>query len=661
MIEKAAKIQRSEFLPKIVPLLDMKTNAPNHKLYEELICNALRNMLAKHMTFTRGNELDVVADQRDQFHSLLPIISTTQCTDLPGNMSFYSLSKYRANSFKFFINMVSSWLLPGKRLDVVLINAVDFRMPEISDEVYTLCDVTINVESRQEFEQILNNFPILESELRLGIDSIHYSQRILETKGLTMDVKTAVIQEYIAFLIKHMPGEFDHNVLTEMQHVLVMCPEEFKAARECRHLSRIIGMHYLFRKNLREAVKGAPQKRHLGLKLFQARVNGKNGTKKVLAVLVGINFFRDKEVFEKTHLLKAIQNYIPMAQAVEGSFFDNRRGSEHICTLYLELEKINGDEFTGDEIRMLRQELPSDLKDRIEHLMHPIFMTRNEEEIIRNILSLSSQIKFLRDIPQVFISFDEQTHTNLFFTVILVRVLRPEFLPIQELFKQSDTFLEYIHDRTKHAGILRRKYKKEATVFRVKLAKEPFLRANHSIDLNRARQTVVAELCRIVGEVRDFNGGMITKQHEVLCQLRSLLKKSVKNNDLLLENFFYSLTPVIMRNVLEPEVLRTLFMMILESIGKGFSNGESYALKIYAEGILTFVMIKTEGSALKEELSRALGKLQLHSSQLANSYVSVYDVAYIGYIFRSDDPEKQQLFCQAIQAALSAWDQKKRS
>ena len=246
------------------------------------------------MTFTRGNELDVVADQRDQFHSLLPMVTSTQCTQVPGNISFYALSKFRANSFKFFYNMVSSWLLPGKRLEVVLIYAVDFRMPEISDDVYTVCEVTIHVENRQELEQILSNFPIIESELRLGIDSIHYSQRILETKGLTMDVKTAMIQEYIAFLIKHMPAEFDRDVLTEMQHVLVMCPEEFKAARECRHLSRIISMHYLFRKALREAVKRAPQKRHLSLKLFHARLNGQGGSKKILAVVVGINFFRDK-------------------------------------------------------------------------------------------------------------------------------------------------------------------------------------------------------------------------------------------------------------------------------------------------------------------------------------------------------------------------------
>ena len=228
------------------------------------------------------------------------------------------------------------------------------------------------------------------------------------------------------------------------------------------------------------------------------------------------------------------------------------------------------------------------------------------------------------------------------------------------MFKQSDTFLEYIHDRTKHAGTLRRKYKKEATVFRVRLANDPFLRANHSIDLNKARQIVAAELCRIVGEVRDFNGGMITKQHEVLCQLRNLLN-SIKYNDLLLENFFYSLAPVIMRHVLEPEMLRTLFLMLLESIDEGLSNGESYDLKTFFDGTSTFAIVKAEGPALKEELNRVIGKLQLHSSQLANTYVSVYDITYIGYIYRCDDGDKQQQFCQTIQQALGAWEQKRRS
>src|SRR5262249_28102216 len=150
----------------------------------------------------------------------------------------------------------------------------------------------------------------------------------------------------------------------------------------------------------------------------------------------------------------------------------------------------------------LSKELPIDLKDRIEHLMHPVFMPRNEEEIVRNVLSLSSQIKYIRDIPQLTISFDEQTLTSLFFTVILVRVLKPDSRPIQDTFRRGETFLTYIHDRCRSLGFLRKKYLKEATIFRVKLAKGKFLRRDHSIDLNKARQAIFDELTRLLGDLR---------------------------------------------------------------------------------------------------------------------------------------------------------------
>lgn len=657
---EAPKQKVCTFVPKIVPLIDMQASTPIQKLYIDAARNNMGEILSCHNLFMQGNEIVIGEKQREEFHALLPMVSLKKCHKAPGHLSFYSLSKYRASSFKFFFNMLSCWLLPGKRLDVVLLYAVDFRMPEISNDVYTVCEVAIHVEDQAELDQILQNFPIIESEILLGMPSTHYAQRILETRGLTMDIKTALILEHIAFLIKRLPEAFDHDLITEMQHVLVMCPEEFKAARGCRHISRLISILYLFRRSLNTLVKAAPQKRHLSLKFFQARVSHGNGQKQVLAVIVGINFFRDKEVFEKTHLLKAIQNYIPNAQAVEGSFFINRRGSEHNCTLYMELEKTNGEVFTGEEIRKLRKELRVDLKDRIEYLLHPIFMSRNEEEVIRNILSLSSQIKYLRDIPQVFITFDEQTHANLFYTVILVRVMRPEALSIQEMFKQTDTIFEYIHDRSQNAGSLRRKYKKEATVFRLKLPKEPFMRLNHSIDLNKARQAVVEELYRIVGEVRDFNGGMISKQNEVLFQLRSLMQNGIKYNDILLENFFYSLTPVIVRSVLEPDLLQILFLMLMQSVNEGHVSDEISSLKVNQEGISTFVMIKSEGRGLKEEMQKALAKLQVHSSQLAHSYVSDHDTHFLGYILRSDDPEKQQQFCHTVKNTLSTWENKKR-
>ena len=72
--------------------------------------------------------------------------------------------------------------------------------------------------------------------------------------------------------------------------------------------------------------------------------------------------------------------------------------------------------------------------------MHPIFMPRNEEEVMRNILSLSNQIRYIKDPQQVFITFDEQTNAHLFFTVILVRILKKGFITVPDIFSKDGYF-----------------------------------------------------------------------------------------------------------------------------------------------------------------------------------------------------------------------------
>lgn len=639
-------MQDDQFFPRISTVFDsVEVNGlPSQSFYPLIVQNLVKKIFPSSFFSSSQKKEDMI----EKLHAILPIVSSTPCVQAPANISFFVVSEFRLNSFKFFFEMISHWLIPGKRLNVVMIYAADFRLTELNSTVYTVCEVAIHVDHDNDIEQIRRNWPIIEAEVRLGMSSAYYARRILEIKGLSADAKTAMIQEYIAYLMSRKPKEFDYDVLTEMQHVLVMCRDDFKAARSCQHLSRIISIHYLFRKSLQEAIKKAPEKRHLSLKLFKARIS--NGEKTVLGILVGVNFLKDKEIFEKRHLLAAIQNYIPEAQAVENSFFANRRGSEHICTLYLELEKGGEGEFTTDEINILRRELPHELKDRIEYLMHPVFMPRNEEEIMRSILSLSSQIKYARDIPQVVINFDEQSHASLFFTIVLIRVVTPGSPSIQDLFRQTDTFMEYLHDRCKTVGFLRKKYTKEATVFRLKIPKQKqFIRRDHSIDLYKARQAVVLELLRIVGEFRDFNGGMISKQNELLNEVRQLLSEEVKYNDLLLENFFYALSPVIMRTVLEPEILKKVFIVLLEVMEANSESGDRCFIKIDPNPSFILAVIKSEQRSVKDDMNRALNKFHLQSSELAHSYLQIHDDHYMCYIYRCDDSNKQQQFCQALQ------------
>ena len=642
-------ILSSDFKPRIEPIFGQHMKS----IYTEIIHDAFYKILVEQMRLKDCFCSEITPAFREQFLSMLPIVTKTECHEVPGTLSLFILAKERANVFKFFFDLASGWLLPGRRLNVAMIYSVDIRLPDIGNDVYTFCEMMIRIESQRELDQIMSNLPAIETELQMGLASSHHARRILEVKGFSNDEKTAVIQEHMAYLIDHRPQDFDQDALTEMQHVLLISREDFKQLRGCRHLSRIIAIHYLFRKSLREAVKKLFEKRYLHLKIFNALIKQGDQSKIVLGVLIGVNFFRDKESLDKIHIIKAIQHFIPNAIPIENSFFSNRRGSELICTLYVEIEKSDGKEFSSEEIKLLRRELSQELKSRVKHLLHPVFMPRNEEEIIRNTLSLSSQISYLRDIPQVFISFDEQTHSNVFFTVILVRVVRSDNKSVQEMFIDRSTCLEYIPDRVQIVGTLRKKHQKEATIFRVKMVKEQFLRSDHSIDINRARQTVVAELFNIMGDIRDFNGGMISKQNEMLEDLKALLKEDVRYSELLLENFFYSLNPVIMRNVLDPETLKTLFQMLLSKIEERLTGDEMYASSFSTDPFFVFAMIKTDDKGLKDEITGSLNKLQLHSSQLATTSLLIYDTTYLGYIYRSDDTHRQQHFIHILTQALS--------
>jgi hypothetical protein len=585
--------------------------------------------------------------ERKDFEAALPIFKSNTCDHPIGTVTFFIFGKYQKHTLKFLIDMLSNWLIPGRRLNLTRVFSSEFCIPSCGSSIYLACEILIQTQSQADINQINTTLSILESEIRLGMESPFYAKRILEVKGLTTDAKTALIQENIAHLIERKPHYFDFNILTEMQHILVICRDEFKSQRSSRHLSRIIGIKYLFRKSLAAKLQAA-NKRHLFLKIFRTELQVQNQRKNVLGIIVGFNFLREKEVFEKRHLMRAIQNHVPNAVMVENSYFDDSRSPEPFCTMYLEIEKSSGEKFNQEEILRLRQALPIELIDGIEQLMHTVFMPRNEEEVMRNILSLSSEVKYLRDLPQVMINFDEQTYSKLIFTIIIVRVLKPGGDSIAELFLKGETFMDFVHDRCKTVGYLRSKYIKEATVFRLKIKKEDFIRRDHSIDLNKARQAVVFELLRIIGEFRDFNGGMILKQNQLLSQVKSLMADEATFNELLFENFFFSVTPIVMRTVLEPEALKKLFLMLQETLTTVPKNGKNYLLHTSKEPSFMFVVVKSEDSFNLDEMTRALAVMQPKSSEIAQAYVKVHDHNYNGYIFRCTDPLRQEQFGSII-------------
>lgn len=651
--------QKLSFFPRIELLFASSSTGENP--YAEEVRRIIRRMFPQFPS----EEASADPKQRQvfykEFQRKLPLLAWSALETPPCQVSFFLCCRFRPNAFRFFYEMVSRWLVPGKRLNALLQFAVDFRLPDFSDETYICGQVMLEVETHQELLTLQKHLPIIESEIRLGIESLYQASRILEIKGLSADEKTAMIQENIASLVKHRPQDFDYDVFAEMQHFLVMCKDEFKAIREYRHMSRIIYVHYLFRRALKHSYEAFPERRYLSLKLVRARLHTFPQKKIVLGVLVGMSFLKENEHFEERHIVSAIRNFIPEVQVVPGSFFVNKNRSEPMQTFYLEVEKSDGTLFSLDETALLRAELPNELKNHIEKRHNSIFMPQNEEEIMRHVLVLSNELRFPRDLPQAVITFQGQTEANLLFSVIIVRVRREQMMPLETLFARPKSSFKIVLERTKQMGWMRKRYQKEACIFRIEVDKDSFLRQDHSVDLYQARQAIVIELTRILGEFRDYNGGMIAKQTEVLASLTEMLGPVAKEHAFLLQNFFYSLTPSVMRNVLAPHVLKTLFLVLLEGVSMGITPGESYLYTIHEEKEMRYLFLLAEEPSFKDLVMSAVDQVRFYSRMLAFSFVPYGDFFCLALCFQSSDNKEFVHIKAAIEEAMLLWQREERS
>lgn len=470
----------------------------------------------------------------------------------PGECTFFLCCSFRPNAYRFFYDMVTRWLLPGRKITPLAEFAVDFL---IEDQKYIAGEIILKVESPLDLELIQKNAQSLADEIRLGVGSEYQAQRILESKGLNDDQKTLAIQAALTSLIKEQPHHFDYDLFKEMQQFWVLGKEEFKKGRSSRLLARIICCHYLFRKTLKLSLDVYPDRRYISTKLIRV----KNG----LGITLAVSFIRSHEILETHHILCAVKALIPDAKYNPDSFFRNLADAQSPSTFYLEIVKEGG--FSLEEERLLKEGLVEELRGRIEQRLHPVFMPPNEEEIMRHILTLAGQLRYVQDLPQVMIHFTQQTEEALEFLVIVLRIVKPGLPSMSSYFEDRATFLEYVPDRIKFIGTLRKKYKKEASVFWLKIEKNPFLREDHSIDLYKARQELSHEMKRLIGDFRDFNGGILSKETELFQNVRQELGSVAEDNLFLFENFFYSLNPTIMRSLLPVAAVKVLFLMLLDA------------------------------------------------------------------------------------------------
>lgn len=680
--------------PLIKPIFHKTLQNYDYTSYVSFIEEAIESIIPPHILseIKNGKSYSSVSKALTQLNNILPVITWSEPQTTPSALCFSLLcpGAFTHGVGRYVSDVLSRWLIPGKCFGLLAVHSLNFQFDVCEQHNYFVHQVILEVEDDKQLALIKNNIPSLIQEIRLNIMAVKHARSVMATKKLSFQQKTALIQENLASILDRPSKEFDHNIFDQMHHFLIKLSAEekisqinerfspyiehkpkvfdrdiyneiqnfirlfrdrFTAIRDLKHVGRLISFQYLFRKALQQEIKNAPKERHLFLKLLRTTVDNK----KVLGLLLGINVLRENELFEERHIHTAIQHCLGGVRINKDSYLVDHRSHDKVRLYYLEIEKENLSTFSLDDVKQLRKWLPRELKAQFENVIHPVFMPRNEEEVMRNIVLLSQQLKYIRDMPQAVISFDAQTEEQLSFTVVLLRLLGQKDPSLKTLFLQAKAALK-LHDlEVKHVGRLRKKYVKEASVFTVRLDKRPFLRKDYSLDLFKARQSVYTELSSILGEIRDFNGGILSKQNEVFNELRQSLLETHQNHDFLLENFFYSLTPSLMRSILPPNLLKSLFLMLLETLENPFQE-QLFSLKSHAESGYLMVMAGSMHPTFKEELLTAVNHLKIPTSQLTCCFVNEYEIDCIGYIYRCEEQHERTAFFNAIKETLMTWE-----
>lgn len=604
-----------------------------------------------------SNSKSLLLNWSSQTMPPLPFLKYIESTKIPGELFIYLICKHII-SFKiedFFLSFLK------KEFFLYKFEIISFYYRTYisqNKEKFFLAEMVVQIENIQDLSSIKKCLPFIFKEISRGILFPSYAKCLLES---IFSPKEKVNQTYnfLFELSKRFPYRLDVDIFLEYNRFLILSSEEFRNQRCLNHIVRLICSHYLMGKNLFRLMRFFPEKRHLELRFTHTLLQYPFGSKPVLGLVIVIYLLDSHEFFGEKHILHATQKLLPDIQIVKGSFFSYQNAQEEILKSYVELEKKDGSRFSLKELVYLRVFLSTELKGAVEKLAPSMLMIQNIEEFLKNIAILSNELNQVNDLPQVFISFDEQTSNDLVFKVIIVRILRKKVKPLEQLFEKIKKDFKCSIQRSQIISYIRQKYPKEASILCIHIPKEySILRTDLSINLYLARQKVVTFLEKNLGNIRDYNGGMILKQSQSLSAIQQYFKNIPKYKLELLEEFFYGISPAEMQAILPINSLVKLVRFFFESLEINFSRQEQYYYKAHEENQTIFVIIKVNKSSIQEHFESSMRLYKIDFKSVVLTKIQVESFFYLGFIYQDFLENNRQEFLKSIELGILKWFEK---
>jgi oligopeptide transport system substrate-binding protein len=455
-------------------------------------------------------------------------------------------------------------------------------------------------------------------------------------------------------LISRFPQHLEPSIFKDKDRLLAYFDHEFLRKRSVKHLARLLTAQYLKKKKLLGTVYLSPKTRCLELRIMPTKLEFTFASKWVIGILTQLSLSSRYDLFDQVQLLKAVQKIIPDLRIVKGSVYIYQGADDNIKTLYAEFEKNGNHFFTAAELKALKTSLEGELLKSIERLVPTVFMTRNQEEVLRNILTLSQQIEHGSDLPQVMISYESQTAEELIFTVICVRIENPDTPSVDNLLKNS-SFSQWILERKQLVKYVEQHQPIFAYIFRVLLTPHPtILRSDGSLNFFAARQRIGNAMKFHIGEFRDFNGGILIKQEETLHSLKTALPTTAPE---LIENVFYAVAPIEMQAILPLSTLKMLFELFMDVFEKPLVNSADYVYQSSVKGHLFIAMVRIPNGTFYEIAKDHLLSFDLPEVKQASIALEMNDSYVFGYLLETDNIQLQKRFLESLEKLLAFWSE----
>lgn len=455
--------------------------------------------------------------------------------------------------------------------------------------------------------------------------------------------------------VERFPRFIDSSILRDRDRLFAYYDSDFIQKRSSIYLLRILLSQHLQRKKLLGNYSLSHKSRSLEFRIIPGKVDYPFGSKKVLGVLVQISLSDRYELFDEEIFQRGVHRLLPNLHMVKGTLYKFHGNNDSIRTWYAEFEKTGNQSFTLHEISLLKESLGEELIEKTERLVPSVFKVRNQEEVLRNILTLSQEIDQLSDLPQVMISFETQSSEEVIFTVIAVRAENQLSISLENLIHYDSSSCHWILEKKQTVRYLEHHQPIIAYLFRVLLVPDStILRNDGSLNFFVARQKIAASLKLNIGEYRDFNGGILIKQEETLLALRNAFPLLSPEQ---IENIFYSITPIEMQAILPNSTLQAIIDLTTQTSQLSFTHINDYHLVSSSKPPFILVLLSLPPGPLSEKAKEHLELVDFPEEIPASFSLATKKSHLFGYLINIENKKFSDRFVHSLSNLLSYWIQ----